>query len=74
MKNLSASKLRQNIYQLLDRVVMSGVPLVILRKGKKLKIVLADPIHKLSRLKKRSVMKGSPESFVHIDWSHEWNN
>jgi len=36
---MSASELRQNIYNLLDEVLETGIPLEIERKGKKLRIV-----------------------------------
>ncbi len=70
---ISASKLRQNIYRLLDKVAATGVPILILRNGKKLKIIPAESVSKLKNLKKRNVLKGNPEDIVHLDWSEEWN-
>ncbi len=69
---VTASKLRQNIYKMLDQVLKSGVPLTIIRNGKILKIVPEQPVSKLSRLKKRKCINGNPEDLVHMDWSHEW--
>lgn len=69
---VTASKLRQNIYQLLDRVIETGQPLEIQRKGRKLRIVPAAPISRLARLPKRKCIKGDPEELVSIDWSGEW--
>ncbi len=69
---ISASKLRQNIYRLLDKVAKTGVPIVIVRNGKTLKIVADPPVSKLARLKKRKCINGNPEDLVHIDWSKEW--
>lgn len=71
---ITASELRKNIYNLLDQVIDTGVPLEIIRKGKKLKIVSENPKSKVENLKKRETFKGDPESFVHIDWSGEWND
>jgi len=45
------------------------------RKGKKLKIVRAEPSEPnwLDQLPERpDVIEGDPEDLVHIDWSKEW--
>jgi len=69
---IKPSKLRANIYKLLDQVAETGIPLEILRKGKKLKIVSEDQVSKIKSLKKRKIMNCEPEEFVSIDWSGEW--
>ena len=70
---ISASKLRENIYNILDRALQTGVPVEVIRKGKILKIVPAKKPSKLSRLKKRDCLIGDPESIVHLDWLKEWS-
>lgn len=69
---LSASKLRQNIYRILDGVLESGVPVEVERKGKLLRIVPVQAPSKLDRLPRREVIVGDPDSLVEIDWSEEW--
>ena len=69
---LTISALRQNIYKLLDKVLETGVPIEINRKGKILKIVPPEDRDKLSNLKKRNILNCDPEELVHIDWSSEW--
>lgn len=69
---VTASKLRQNIYQLLDRVIETGQPIELERKGRKLRIVTVEPVSRLARLPKRQCIKGDPEKLVSIDWSSEW--
>ena len=72
---LTASKLRDNIYRILDEVLETGTPAEIVRRGKKLKIVPADKTEtsRLKRLKRRKgVWVGDAEDLVHIDWSSEW--
>ena len=69
---VTASHLRTNIYQLLDQVLKSGIPLEIIRKGRKLKIVSEDRKSKMDNLKKRDVLKCDPQDIVHMDWSKEW--
>jgi hypothetical protein len=74
--SLTASKLRENIYKILDQVAETGIPVEIIRKGKRLKIVSQSPVDqkasKLSLLVKHNVMKCPPEELVHLDWSEEW--
>jgi Antitoxin Phd_YefM, type II toxin-antitoxin system len=67
---VTVSELRRNIYQLLDQVLDSGVPLEIERKGRRLHIV-PEPHDKLDNLKRRDCLVGDPEDIVHMDWSQE---
>jgi antitoxin (DNA-binding transcriptional repressor) of toxin-antitoxin stability system len=72
---VTASKLRQDIYNILDNVLNTGTPVEIERKGKTLKIVAVDAPHasKLARLVPHpEALVGDPEDLVHLDWSGEW--
>lgn len=69
---LTASKLRENIYRILDQVLETGVPVEIRRKGKTVRIIAAEPPPKLERLKRRRYLLDDPENIVHLDWSEEW--
>jgi antitoxin (DNA-binding transcriptional repressor) of toxin-antitoxin stability system len=69
---VTASRLRENIYGLLDKVLETGEPLVVERKGRVLKIVPEGRRPKLSRLVRRPCIKGRAEALVHVDWSKEW--
>ena len=69
---ITASSLRQNIYKLLDKVIETGEPLEISRKGTLLQIIPIKKQKKIHKLKKRDVMKGDPASIVHMDCYHEW--
>ena len=68
----TASKLRENIYALLDQVLESGVPIEIVRKGRRLRIVAVERKSKLEGLPRRHALRGDPEDIVHMDWSGEW--
>lgn len=70
--SITASALRKNIYKLLDRVIETGEPLEISRKGAFLQIIPSKKQKRTQTLKKRNVMKGDPESIVHMDWYDEW--
>ena len=70
--SITASKLRENVYHILDEVIETGVPVEVEHKGRKLRIMPADQRDKLGSLKKRRCIKGDPEELVHFDWSGEW--
>jgi len=70
---LTASKLRENIYRILDRVLETGVPVDVRRKGRTLRIIPTDPPSRMARLERRSYLLVDPEEIVHLDWSREWH-
>jgi hypothetical protein len=70
---VTASKLRENIYNILDQALETGVPVEVERKGRILKIVPEAKPSKLAKLKKRDCLIGDPESIVHMDWLKEWS-
>jgi hypothetical protein len=69
---LTASKLRENIYRILDRVLETGVPVEVRRKGRTLRITPLDPPSRMALLKRRPYLLVDPEEIVHLDWSEEW--
>lgn len=70
---VSASHLRSDLYRLLDRVLESGEPLIIERKGRRLRVVPDAPPSRLVRLPLRpDFIRGDPADLVHMDWSGEW--
>lgn len=72
-RRLTASRLRQDIYRILDQVLDTGVPAEIERKGKVLKIVAVEARGRLASLETRpDLIVGDPEELVHLDGSAEW--
>ncbi|ODS31300.1 MAG: hypothetical protein SCARUB_03593 [Candidatus Scalindua rubra] len=71
-KIITASKLRENVYRILDQVLETGIPVEIKRHGHRLKIVPVDSVNKLCSLIERSYLKCDPDEIVHLDWSREW--
>lgn len=69
---LTATRLRQDIYRILDRVIESGVPVEIERRGKVLRIVPPEESSKLDGLKHRDILRTDPDEIVHLDWSETW--
>ena len=70
--SLSATKLRQNLYSILDRVLETGVPIQVERNGRLLVIEPQEKRKKWDRLEEHDIVKGDPEGIVHMDWSGEW--
>ncbi len=70
---LTASKLRADVYRILDQVLESGVPVEIERKGRMLKIVAVESPSKLANLTSRSYLAVEPEELVELDWSGTWD-
>jgi hypothetical protein len=71
---ISASKLRADVYRLLDDVLETGQPLEIERNGKTLVIAPKETGSIWERLPRREgYIVGDPDELIHIDWSSEWN-
>ncbi len=74
---ITASHLREDVYNILDAVLASGEPVEVVRKGRILRIIAEQPAtgqpsSKLARLRKRDCIVGDPEDLVETDWSGEW--
>ena len=75
---ITATELRQDVYNILDQVAATGEPVDIERKGKRLRIVLLPEVGSnrltvISSLSDPDLIAGDPEDLVHIDWSEEWH-
>lgn len=72
IEHLTPSRLRANLYRILDRVLATGEPVEIERKGHRLRIV-AESGRKLDALRPHpDYLPGDPEELVHVDWSDQW--
>jgi hypothetical protein len=69
---ITASKLRADVYRILDEVIETGAEVEVVRKGSIVKLVSEKPVSKLDRLTKRSVFVGDPDDIIGMDWSKEW--
>lgn len=71
---ISLTKMRSDLYKIMDRVLETGVPVEIERRGRKIRIIPVAPKSKLDNLVKRpGTIIGDPEEIVHMDWSDEWS-
>lgn len=74
MKTVTPTQLRTNIYNLLDEVLKTGLPLEIKKGDKKLRIVPVEEVDKLQNLVARpDVIQGDPDDLAEIDWMNEVN-
>lgn len=74
MKSVTPTQLRANIYNLLEEVLETGIPLEIRKGDKKLKIVPQETVDKFQNLVSRpGAIKGSPEELAEISWENEVN-
>jgi antitoxin (DNA-binding transcriptional repressor) of toxin-antitoxin stability system len=74
MKTVTPTQLRTNIYNLLDEVLETGLPLEIKKGDKKLRIVPVDKVDKLKNLISRpEAIQGDPDDLVEINWIDEAN-
>ena len=73
---VTASKLRENVYRILDEAIETGIPVEVVRKGTILRIVPDKPVSKLAKLekmKKRDNFVGDPDDLLGMDWSIYWS-
>jgi hypothetical protein len=76
MEKLTLTTLRHRLFEVADRVLETGVPVAIERRGKTLLLAPQVAPSRLARLKRRRLIKGAPESLVDIKagkW-HEHRN
>jgi hypothetical protein len=71
MKTVTPTYLRNNIYQVLDRIIKTGTPQQIICKGQKLTITLDEPVDKLKNLTPHNTIVGDPDELISFDPS-EW--
>lgn len=72
---MTPSQLRQDVYRLIDRVLETGEPLEISRKGRTLRLVREEAGRdRLAAIHTNpDVVVGDPEELVSLDWSAEWD-
>ncbi|MBW4577374.1 MAG: type II toxin-antitoxin system Phd/YefM family antitoxin [Aphanothece sp. CMT-3BRIN-NPC111] len=72
MKSVTPTELRGNLYNLLDEVLNTGIPIEIERGGRRLRIVPVEGVDKLQSLVSRpDVILGEPDELVGINWEQE---
>jgi prevent-host-death family protein len=77
---ITATKLRADLYRVIDGVIKTGVPVEVELRGRKVRIVPAEPRDKLATLPKRpGVIVGDPgrlprvKTFDEKKWRKKWD-
>lgn len=73
MTRMSATRLRQNLYQILDQVLDTGVAVDVERKGETLRIVPVKAVSKLERLEPHNAARCDPKDLIETTWLKEWS-
>jgi PHD/YefM family antitoxin component YafN of YafNO toxin-antitoxin module len=74
MKSVTPTELRGNLFNLLDEILSTGIPLEIDRGGKRLRIVPVERVDKLQNLVRRpDVILGDPDELISLSWEQEVN-
>ena len=75
MSKLTITNFRNNIYNIIDGVINTGIPKTIERKGYKVKIILDDKIrNKFDNLEKHDSITCDPDLLISekcYQWSEE---
>lgn len=66
MEKLTLTTLRHRLFEVADRVLETGVPVAIERRGKTLLLTPQTAASKLARLKPRKLVRGASESLVEV--------
>jgi hypothetical protein len=66
MTPISLTALRSQLFKIVDRVIETGMPVKIERKGHRLKIVLDEKKSKLNNLKRRNCIVGDPDELIDL--------
>ena len=61
---MSLTALRQQLFNVVDQVIATGIPIEIKRNGHIVKIILNDKKSKLENLVKHDCIVGDPEELV----------
>ena len=74
MTPMSLTALRNQIFKVVDEVIKTGIPVMIERKGHRLKIILEEKKSKLENLKPHDCIIGNPDDLVQLkvaQWTEE---
>lgn len=73
---MTATKLRSELYQVLDRILETGEPVEIARAGGTIVIRPATSPRAVRRKRgakgNPNLVVGDPDELVHFDWSSQW--
>ncbi|MFP4088237.1 MAG: hypothetical protein ACLFUL_15755 [Desulfobacteraceae bacterium] len=72
MAPMTLTTLRSKLFKTVDEVIRTGIPVVIERKGHRVKIILEEKPNKLDNLKPHDCIVGNPDDLISLEVG-EWN-
>ena len=72
MRPISLTALRSNLFKIVDKVIETGNPVELERKGHRLKIVIEGKKSKLENLKPHDCIVGNPDELIDLKVA-EWH-
>jgi hypothetical protein len=73
---MTPTRLRANLYGVLDQIARTGRPVEIVRNGETFVLSRAARPRKKRRTirwpKPRDIIRGDPDELTHFDWSQYW--
>lgn len=69
---ITPSKLRDNLYNLLDEVLSAGQPIDISRNGQILHIVADKRTSRLDGIIPKKVTSATDDELINTNWENEW--
>ena len=72
MRPISLTALRSNLFKIVDKVIETGNPVELERKGHRLKIVIEGKKSKLENLKPHNCIVGNPDELIDLKVA-EWH-
>ncbi|MBT3309019.1 MAG: type II toxin-antitoxin system prevent-host-death family antitoxin [Gammaproteobacteria bacterium] len=70
---ITATELRKDLFNSLDQVIETGIPLEITRKGHTLRVISDEPPHRLKNLVPHHTILGDAEALAELS-VYEWSN
>jgi len=72
MRPISLTALRSNLFKIVDKVIETGNPVELERKGHRLKIVIEGKKSKLENIKPHDCIVGNPDELIDLKVA-EWH-
>ncbi len=69
---ITATELKKDLFNSLDQVIKTGIPLEIIHKGHTLRVISDEPAHRLKNLVPHNTIQGDAEALAELS-VYEWN-
>jgi hypothetical protein len=74
MNTLSATRLRADLYRVLESVITSGQSVEVVLRGRKVRIVSIEPVSRVQSMQSRAdYIVGDPDELVRPNFDAAWD-